>query len=48
MLGVLVVVLGGYAIAGRGGVAGHGEVLLQHLVGVAADADIRAVAVEGL
>src|SRR5262249_12632770 len=26
----------------------HGEILLQHLIGIAADADLRAVAVEGL
>ena len=48
VLGVLIIIFGSNPIAGRCGIARHGQVLLQHLVGVAADADIRAVAVEGL
>src|SRR5215470_14411136 len=48
VLGVLVEIFGGYAVAGRGGIARHGQILLQHLVGIAADADVRPVAVESL
>lgn len=48
VLGVLVKVFGGDTVAGGGGVARQRQILLQHLVGVPANADIRPAAVEGL
>jgi hypothetical protein len=48
VLGVLVEILGGDPVAGGRGVAGHGQILLEDLIGVAPDAHIRAVGIEGL
>jgi hypothetical protein len=46
MLGVLIEVLGGDAVARRGGLARHGDIALEHLIGVAANLDAGAAAVE--
>jgi len=48
VLGVLKIVLGRDAVAGGDSVARHGQVLFQHLIGVAADPNLGSVAVEGL
>ena len=48
MLGVLIEILGGDPVARRTRVARHCQILLEHLIGVAADTDIRPAAVEGL
>jgi hypothetical protein len=46
MLGVLIEVLGGDAVARRGGLTRHGDIALEHLIGVAANLDAGAAAVE--
>lgn len=48
MLGVLIVVLSRDAITRRSRIARQGQILLEHLVGIAADANFRPGAVEGL
>lgn len=48
MLGVLQIAFGQNAVAGRGGVARQSLVFLANLHGVAANADVGAVAIEGL
>jgi hypothetical protein len=47
-LGVLIEMLSGNAIVARRRFAGESEVALEYLVGIAADLDGRAVAVECL
>src|ERR1700691_325770 len=46
VLGVLVEILGGDAIAPRRGLARHGDVALEHLIGVAADLHARPARIE--
>src|SRR6202167_4045539 len=46
VLGVLVEILGGDAVARRRGLARHGDVALEHLIGVAADLHARPARIE--
>jgi hypothetical protein len=48
MLGMLIIILSRDAITRRSRVARQGQVLLEHLVGIAADANFRPGAIEGL
>lgn len=48
VLGMLQEVLAGDTIASGVGVARQSQILLQHLIGIAPDPDIRSIAVEGL
>jgi hypothetical protein len=48
VLRVLIEILGGDPVASGARVARHRQIFLQHLIRVAADADIRPAAVEGL
>jgi hypothetical protein len=48
MLGVLIVALGGNAVARQGCIPSQDLIFLQHLLGRAADLDLRSVALEAL
>jgi hypothetical protein len=48
VLGVLIEILGGDPVAGSARIARHRQIFLEHLIRVAADADIGPAAVEGL
>src|SRR5579863_5964842 len=48
MLSMLIEVLRGDSVAGGDCLACHRNVPLEHLIGVAADLDVRSAAVEGL
>ncbi len=48
MVGVLVIGFGQDAIAGRGGLASQRLILVENLMGVAADPDVGATAIENL
>ena len=48
VLGMLIEILGGDPVACGARIAGKRQIFLENLIGVAADADIGAAAVEGL
>jgi len=48
MFGVLIEILGRMAVALRGGIAGQGQILFHHLMGIATDPAFGAVGIEHL